>query len=170
MTTVPPSRELLVSWDDPAVSAAAARRLSGLDFLRAIQRGEYPPPPLARLLGFTLDSAEPGTAQFGLVVGEQHYNPIGTVHGGVVATLLDSALGCAVQTLLPPGTVFTTLELHTNFIKAVTASTGRIMARATTIHLGGRTATAEGRVIDEAGVLYAHATTTCLLFRPGKNT
>jgi uncharacterized protein (TIGR00369 family) len=97
---------------------------------------------------------------------EYHYNPLGTVHGGVMATLLDSALGCAVQSLLPAGTTYTTLELKVNYLRPVTVKTGPIYAEGKIIHLGGRIATAEARLTDAAGKLYAHGTTTCIILRP----
>lgn len=96
---------------------------------------------------------------------EYHYNPIGTVHGGLASTLLDSAMGCAVHSTLPAGAGYTTLELKVNMLRPIAVSTGRLLCEGRTVHVGGRVATAEGRLTDEAGKLYAHATTTCMLFR-----
>jgi uncharacterized protein (TIGR00369 family) len=139
--------------------------MSGFEFLQKIISGELPRPPLASLMDFQIVELEEGGAVFAVDPAEYHYNPIGVVHGGLAATLLDSAMGCAVHSMLPTGSGYTTLELKVNFIRAITAETGRVRAEGKLIHLGGRTATAEGRVIDESGKLYAHATTTCLILR-----
>jgi uncharacterized protein (TIGR00369 family) len=137
--------------------------LAGIDFLRAIRDGRLPPPPLAKLLGFSLVEVEPGHAVFECVPGEQHYNPIGVVHGGLAMTLLDSAMGCCVQTRMPAGSGYTTLEAKTNLVRGITDKTGRLRAIGKLVHLGKRVATAEGRLEDAAGKLYAHATTTCIV-------
>src|SRR5919107_950866 len=107
----------------------------------------------------------PRSVVLGATPGPQHFNPIGTVHGGLAATLLDSAMGCAVHTTLPAGAGYTTLEIKVNYVRALTAGTGGVRCEARVIHVGGRTATAEGKVLDAAGKLYAHATTTCIIFR-----
>jgi uncharacterized protein (TIGR00369 family) len=156
-------RQLAISWSDPAALAAAGRRLGGLECLRAIRDGELPPPPIAALLGMRLAEVEDGRAVFECLPGEQHYNPIGVVHGGLAMTLLDSAMTCAVQTRAPAGTGFTTVEAKTNFVRPITAATGPIRAIGTLLHAGSRLATAEGRIVDAAGKLYAHATTTCIV-------
>ena len=139
--------------------------MSGFEFLQKIVAGELPQPPLASLMDFQIVELAEGRAVFAVNPAEYHYNPIGVVHGGLAATLLDSAMGCAVHSMLPAGTGYTTLELKVNFIRAMTAETGRVRAEGKLIHLGARTATAEGRVIDESGKLYAHATTTCLILK-----
>jgi uncharacterized protein (TIGR00369 family) len=157
------SREIRVAWSDPAALAAAGRRMSGLEFLRAIRDGALPAPPIASLLGMTLSEVEDGRAVFECLAGEQHYNPIGVVHGGLAMTLLDSAMTCAIQTRAAAGSGFTTVEAKTNFLRPITAATGRIRAIGTLVHAGSRLATAEGRVLDAAGKLYAHATTTCIV-------
>jgi len=159
-------RTLTVNWEDPRPLAAAARGLSGLEFLQKIAAGELPPPPIAALLNFELEELNEGHAVFAVEPQEYHYNPIGVVHGGLAATLLDSAMGCAVQSKLPAGAGYTTLEIKVNFVRAMTSQTGRVRCEANLIHLGGRTATAEGRIEDQAGKLYAHGTTTCLIIRP----
>jgi uncharacterized protein (TIGR00369 family) len=156
-------RELSLSWSDPAALSAAGRRMRGLDFLRAICERKLPQPPIARLLGFELVEVEPGRAVFEVVPGERHYNPIGVVHGGLAMTLLDSAMTCAIQTRAATGSGFTTVEAKTKFVRPITAATGTIRAIGTLIHAGSRLATAEGRVLDAAGKLYAHATTTCIV-------
>ena len=158
-------RTVTVSWEDPRKLGEAARGLTGMEFLQKIVAGELPPPPIASLLKFELVELSEGHAIFAVEPKEYHYNPIGVVHGGLAATLLDSAMGCAVHSTLPAGAGYTTLEIKVNFVRPITADTGRVRAEAKLIHLGGRTATAEGRVIDEAGKLYAHATTTCLILR-----
>jgi uncharacterized protein (TIGR00369 family) len=160
-----PERTLTVSWEDPRTIAEAGRGLSGLEFLQKIVAGEVPRPPLGALMNFQLVEVREGHAVFAVEPKEYHYNPIGVVHGGLAATLLDSAMGCAVHSTLPAGAGYTTLEMKVNFVRAMTAETGRVRAKAKVIHAGGRTATAEGRVIDDAGKLYAHATTTCLIIR-----
>jgi uncharacterized protein (TIGR00369 family) len=158
-------RERTVAWEDPVASAARGAGLSGIDYLREIAAGEIPPPPIAVLLGFELVEVEEGRAVFAVTPGEHHYNPIGVVHGGLAATLLDSAMGCAVHSTLPAGTAYTTLEVKVNFARAITGDTGRIVCEGAIIHGGRTVATAEGRITAEAtGKLLAHGTTTCLLF------
>jgi uncharacterized protein (TIGR00369 family) len=158
-----PLRSLAVTWQDPQALAAAARTMTGIEFLRAIRDGRLPAPPIAQLLGFRLVEVEPGHAVFEATPGEQHYNPIGVVHGGLAMTLLDSAMGCCVQTEVPAGAAYTTLEAKTNLVRAITHATGRLRAIGKLVHLGRRMATAEGRLEDAAGKLYAHATTTCMV-------
>src|SRR4051812_23444253 len=157
------NRSLNVSWADPAALAAAGRTMAGIDFLRAIRDGDLPPPPLAAVLGFRLAEVEPGHAVFECVPGEHHYTPIGVVHGGLAMTLLDSAMGCCIHTRMAAGAGYTTLEAKTNLVRAITDKTGRLRAIGKLLHLGGRVATAEGRLEDAAGKLYAHATTTCIV-------
>lgn len=150
---------------DPVALAARGRELAGMDYIQAIFRGELPPPPISTLMGFRGVAAEPGRAVFEMEPGPQHYNPIGTVHGGIALTLLDSAMGCAVHTLLEAGVGYTTLEVKTNFVRPITADTGTIRCEGVVIHSGSRIATAEGKLIDAGGKLLAHGTTTCLIFR-----
>jgi len=154
---------LTVEWSDAAALAAAGRSMAGIDFLRAIRDGRLPAPPLARVLGFHLVEVEPGHAVFEITPGEQHYNPIGVVHGGIAMTLLDSAMGCCIHTRMPVGGAYTTLEAKTNLVRAITDKTGRLRAIGKVVHVGSRVATAEGRLEDAAGKLYAHATSTCLV-------
>jgi uncharacterized protein (TIGR00369 family) len=154
------------AWDEPTSPAEVDGSLSGLEFLEAIARGDLPGAPIASTLGFEIDEVASGTATFAVVPAEYHYNPIGTVHGGLAATLLDSALGCAVQTVLPPGAGYTTLELKVNFVRPLTTETGRLTCRADVIHVGRRVGTAEARLEDETGRLFAHGTTTCMIFSP----
>jgi len=159
-------RSLSVSWSDPRALAAAARSMPGIEFLRAIRDGRLPGPPIAQLLGFNLVEVEPGHAVFECVPGEQHYNPIGVVHGGLAMTLLDSCMGCCVQSAMPAGSGYTTLEAKTNLVRAITSTTGKLRAIGKLVHAGKRVATAEGRLEDAAGKLYAHASTTCIVLNP----
>jgi uncharacterized protein (TIGR00369 family) len=170
-------RNLSISWEDPVASAARAARMTGLEALRAIMAGELPPPPIALLLGMEPVEVSEGCAVFAAEPDERHLGgsaPYGrfaayprstvVVHGGLAATLLDSAMGCAVQTTLPAGAAYTTLELKVNFTRPITRATGRVLCRAAIVHRGGRVATAEGRVVaGETGKLLAHGTTTCLI-------
>ncbi|AVV47185.1 PaaI family thioesterase [Streptomyces sp. ID05-04B] len=157
-------RSRTYEWSDPTLSAGAVGDHSGLDFLREILAGRLPAPPVAAALGFTLEEAEHGRAVFMLVPGEEHYNPIGSVHGGVFATLLDSAAGCAVQSVLPQGTGYTSLDLTLKFLRPVTVDTGKIRAIGTVLHSGRRTALAQAELRDSEDRLLAHATSSCMLF------
>jgi uncharacterized protein (TIGR00369 family) len=159
-------RNRAYDWDDPAISAAAARELDGVTFLTALLNGSLPAPPVARTLDFAPVSVEPGSVVFEFTPAEIHYNPIGTVHGGVLSTLCDSACGCAVQSMLPAGTYYTSLDLSVKFLRPVTSGTGRMRCAGTVAHLGGRSALAEARLTDATGKLYAHATSSCMIFRP----
>jgi acyl-coenzyme A thioesterase PaaI-like protein len=144
------NRSLSVSWEDPQRLAQAGRSMSGIEFLRAIRDRKLPAPPIAMLLGFDLVEVEAGHAVFEITPGERHYNPIGVVHGGLAMTLLDSCMGCA-----------------TNLVRAITSETGKLRAIGRTLHVGKRMATAEGRLEDASGKLYAHATTTCIVLNGG---
>ena len=138
--------------------------LSGLEHLRLLADGTLPPPPMNVLLGFDLVEVDDGRVVFAATPSERLYNPLGSVHGGFAATLLNSAMGCAVQTRLPAGVGFTTLELSVNLVRGITAATGLVLCTGRAIHVGRRTATAEGRVVAErTGKLLAHGTTTCLV-------
>jgi uncharacterized protein (TIGR00369 family) len=152
-----------ITWDDPLLSAAQIAAVPGIEFLHAIGRGDLPDAPMGRTLGIEPVRVEAGRAVFAVVPDEYHYNPLGLVHGGLAATLCDTALGCAVHSMLPAGTGYTTLELKVNFVRPITARTGRLESEGTVVHLGSRTATAEARVVDAQGKLYAHASATCLL-------
>jgi uncharacterized protein (TIGR00369 family) len=160
-------RSRTVVWEDPMAGVGAANELSGLEYLRTIARGELPAAPMADLMGFDFYEIEEGRVVFECVPAEYHYNPIGAVHGGFACTLVDSAMGCAVHTMLPAGVGYTTLEIKTNLLRPITAETGRLLCEGKAIHVGGRVATAEARLTDEGGKLYAHATTTCMVFRDG---
>jgi uncharacterized protein (TIGR00369 family) len=159
-------RELNITWRDPYAALEQARELTGLDYMRKLIAGEFPPPPIAGLMDFTLIEVDDGRAVFRGTPGEQHLNPIGSVHGGFAATLLDSALGCAVHTTLPAGIGYSTLELAVNLVRGITPATGPVLAEASVVHAGRRTATAEARLTaEDGGALLAHAKTTCLILR-----
>jgi uncharacterized protein (TIGR00369 family) len=134
-----------------------------MEYFRAIVSGELPAPPISELMGFRAVEAEPGRALFEMEPGPQHYNPIGSVHGGVALTLLDSAMGCAVHTTLDAGVGYTTIEVKTNFVRPITSDTGLIRCEGVVLHKGSRIATAEGRLTDADGKLLAHGTTSCLI-------
>ena len=157
------ARRITVEWDDPFVPLASARELSGIEYLRRMLKGEFSPAPISRLLDFRLAEVSEGHAVFECTPGEQHYNPIGVVHGGLAMTLLDSAMGCSIHSLLPKGCGYTTLEVKVNLVRAITKQTGLLRAIGRVIHQGRSTATAEGRLEDSAGKLYAHGSTTCII-------
>jgi uncharacterized protein (TIGR00369 family) len=158
-------RTRIVSWTDPARARFKLRDRDGYEQLRAIARGAAAPPPAAALLGLRIDKVERGRVGFSVAADEMHENPMGTMHGGIISTLVDSAMGCAVFSLLPAGTSYTTLELKTNFVRPIVQTTGVVHAEGRVVHLGGRVATAEATVTDAAGTLYAHATSTNLIKR-----
>ena len=138
--------------------------MAGVDFVRAIFEGRLPAPPIMQTIEPFDSTAEPGIVVFHSIPGSRHYNPIGSVHGGYAATLLDSAMGLAVHTMLPPGTGYTTLEFKISFIRGMTEDTGPVRTEGKTLNVGRRAATAEARITDAKGRLLAHATTTCLVF------
>ena len=164
--TATPERSRTYSWSDPVTLAAAAAQRAGLEFLAAMGSGALPTPPIMSTLGITGMEVERGRVAFGLEPAEWHYNPIGTVHGGVLATLLDSATGCAVHSTLPAGTGYTSLDLSVRFLRPVSVSSGTLRCTGEVLNAGRRTALAEARLTDAAGKLLAHATSTCLLIRP----
>ena len=138
--------------------------MTGLDFVRAFFEGKLPAPPIMQNIEPYDQTADPGHVVFYSVPGFRHYNPIGSVHGGYAATLLDSAMGLAVHSMLPPGTGYTTLEFKISFIKGMTRDSGTVRSEGRTLNVGRRAATAEARITDSKGRLLAHATTTCLVF------
>ena len=153
------------SWADPSITANAAMSMQGLEFLAAMASGALPLPPIMAALDIVGVEAAPGRVTFAFTPAEYHYNPIGTVHGGVISTIADTAMACAIHTTLPPATGYATLELKVNFVRPITIATGRITCVGTVIHSGARVATAEARLTDEASKLYAHATTTCMILK-----
>ncbi len=159
-------RERTITWQDPMIVAEASKTMSGLEIIKAIQAGELPPPPIAELIGMWLAEVSEGRVVFAIEPAEYHYSPLGMVHGGIAATLLDSAMGLAVVSMLPAATGFTTLELKVNYVRPITDKTGVMYCEGKIIYMGGRIATAEGRLTDASGKLYSHGTTTCLVSRP----
>jgi uncharacterized protein (TIGR00369 family) len=146
------------------VPVGVLARESGLEFLRGLIDGRHPVPPIADLMGFSLTEVNFGRAVFESTPQLRHYNPIGSVHGGYAATLLDSCMGCAVHTTLPVGAGYTTLEFKVTLIRGITTETGPVTAEGKVLNSGRRAASAEGRLTDGKGRLLAHATTTCLVF------
>lgn len=157
-------RQRLVTWSDPKAAAQLGRGMAGLDYLHAMRDGHVPPPPVVLLLGIEMAEAEVGRVVMRLQPGEHLYNPLGTMHGGMIATLLDSVMGCAVHSTLPQGRGYTTLEIKVNYLRTVGEATGVVSAEGQVVHAGRQAAVAEGRLTDTAGKLYATASTTCLLF------
>lgn len=160
----PEVRERIVHWKEPRGLAKAGRAQSGRAFLDSMLAGSIPHPPICHLMGFTFDEIEDGRVAMSFTPHESQYNPIGTVHGGAISTVLDSVMGCAVHSLLPKGRGYTTLELKVNMLRPVRTETGPMRATGRVLHLGRQTAMAEGSLFDAAGKLYAQATTTCLVF------
>lgn len=157
-------RQRTFSWADPTGHAALFGTRGGIDILRAVAAGELPAPPVLQMLGVARLEAEEGRVTVWLPVQEYHYNPLGSVHGGVLATVLDTATGCAVHSVLPAGVGYTSLDLSTRFLRPVTLASGTLRCEGTVLNRGRRTALAEARLLDGAGKLVAHATSTCLLF------
>ena len=166
MTDLQASRTRVITWEDPTAAVQKGKTISGIEYLKALQTGELPPPPIAVLMDMWITEVSEGRVVFAAEPAEYHYNPLGTVHGGFTATLLDSALGCVVQSMLPAGTGYTTVELKVNYLRPITTKTGMVYCEGKIIYVGGRIATAEGRLTDAEGKLYAHGTTTCIIFRP----
>jgi uncharacterized protein (TIGR00369 family) len=158
-------RERTFEWDEPTPFRHRGEGMSGLELLQRAIAGEFPPPPMAMLMDIRLTTVEKGKATFTGTPQEFHYNPLGTVHGGYGATLLDSAMGCAVHSTLDPGDIYTTLEFKINFMRALTHETGEVKGIGTVISATRTTAVAEGRIVDGEGRIYAFATTTCVIRR-----
>lgn len=158
-----PARTRTFTWEDPTVHVKAALASSGLEIMRAAASGKTPPPPISSLVGMAIETVEEGRVVFTLTPAEYQYNPLGTVHGGIIATVLDSALGCCIHTTLPAGKTYTTLEIKINYVAAVTEATGLLRCDGRVVHRGGRVATSEARLVDAKGKLYAHGTSTCII-------
>ena len=142
--------------------------MSGIDFLRKMFAGEMPHATMMQQVGLTGGSADPGFVVFRAIPGPQDYNPVGSVHGGFTATLLDSAMGCAVHSMLPAGTLYTSLEFKISLIRPVTKDLGEVRAEGRVLNVGRRVGTADGKLLDAKGRLLAHGTTTCLVFEAPK--
>ena len=156
-------RSRTFSWSDPGDALGAASELPGLEALRRMISGELPLPPITALMSMRLLEAEPGRVVWEAVPGEEHYNPIGSVHAGFATTLLDSAMGTAFVTLADAGTRWTTLELKANFTRTITAETGAVRCVGTVVHRGRTVVTTEARIEDGAARLLAHGTSTILV-------
>ena len=151
--------------DTPGIiPPAEAKKLTGYELIKGIMDGVLPVPPISKVLNFRLAEIGPGRAVFIGQPSLDYYNPIGSVHGGYAATLLDSCMGCAVHTTLPAGVGYTTLEIKVNFVRGILEDSGPLTAEGKVISVGKRVGTAEGRVFDAQNRLYAHGTTTCLIF------
>jgi uncharacterized protein (TIGR00369 family) len=158
------ARSRTIVWEDPLEMAAKGQAMAGLDYLRAMLAGEIPPPPIIKLMGIVMASAEPGLVTMALPIGEHLYNPIGSVHGGVAATLLDSVMGCAVHSVLPAGRAYSTLEIKINYLRAMNLATGEVTAEGRVVNAGRKAAFAEGKIIDATGKIYATGSTTCAVW------
>jgi uncharacterized protein (TIGR00369 family) len=139
--------------------------MSGLEYMRRVAQGDIEGAPMVKLLGMRMTEVDEGRCVIVAEVRPEHENGLGIAHGGFAATLLDTALSCAVNTVMPAGKIFTTLEMKINFIRALSHNVGTVSCIGTVVHAGGRTATAEGRILDANGKLYAHGTVTCILYR-----
>ncbi len=158
------SRERTLVWQDPLPTAAVGATMSGIEYMEAIVAGDVPPPPIAVTMRFGPIEVGEGRAVFSGEPGEEHYNPIGVVHGGYAATLLDSALGCAVHTTLPAGTGYTSLGLEAKYVRPITRDTGRVLCEAKVLYRGRRQATAEASLTaSDTGKLLAHGVATCMI-------
>jgi uncharacterized protein (TIGR00369 family) len=157
-------RERTFTWADPELTAEASRGMAGLELMRGLRDGTIPAPPIVALVGLSLTEVDEGRVVMRLTPAEYHYNPIGSVHGGILATLLDSVMGCAVHSTLPKGRGYTSLEIKVNYVRAVTHESGELSAKGKVVHGGRRSAVAEAKVVDGKGRLCATASTTCLVF------
>jgi uncharacterized protein (TIGR00369 family) len=146
----PATRSRTINWQDPAAAAAVSAEMAGLDYVRAVQSGELPPPPIAVVMNFSITELEEGRAVFVGEPGEEHYNPIGVVHGGYASTILDSVLGCAVHTTLPAGVGYTSQTLEVKYLRPITSDTGDVRAEAHVVHRGRKSATSEARLTSVA--------------------
>jgi uncharacterized protein (TIGR00369 family) len=158
-----PARQKTVSWHDPMLGATAWREMTGLAYLHAMLDGTLPPPPIANLLNMMLTEADTGTVTFTCTPDESAYNPIGLIHGGLVCTLLDSVIGCAVQTTLPAGVGYTSVEIKINYLRPVHADSGELTAHGWTTKPGRKIAFAEGDVRNRDGKIVATGSGTCLI-------
>lgn len=155
-----------ISWVDPRPQAEQALTMSGLDYLQSMVDGTIPAPPIASHINLEVVEVRPGVAIMAATPDDSHYNPIGSVHGGFYATLLDSVCGCAVQTTLPAGTAYTSLDLNVSFLRAISTETGRVVATGRVTKPGSRAAFVEADIRDAEGRLLATATSTCLVLTP----
>ncbi|MEQ9641322.1 MAG: PaaI family thioesterase [Alphaproteobacteria bacterium] len=167
-TTTATSRRRVVEWAEPGAKAADGLAMGGLAYLRAMANGEVEVAAIGRLMDFTVKSVEEGRVVFAVEPAEFHCNPLGAVHGGLAATLIDSASGCAIHTLLPPGVGFTTIDLTTNFVRPMTPGMGEVTCEGTVIHLGRTVGRSEAKLVGPDGKLIAYGHSTCHILRPAK--
>ena len=160
------ARERLVRWQDPQASRALSAELGGLEAMRALVAGTLPPPPMAMLMNIRVVEVDEGRVVFEGEPGEEHYNPIGLVHGGFALTIMDSALGCAIHTKLPAGTGYATTDIQVRLLRGLTKDTGRVRCEAHVQHLGRTLGVAEGTLVDSKGKLLATGSTACAIMRP----
>jgi uncharacterized protein (TIGR00369 family) len=160
------TRSKTVTWEDPSVSAGAMASMPGRELLQAIVDGRLPRPPIADLFGARMTSVGEGVAVFECIPDESTYNPIGLVHGGLLCTLLDSAAGCAVHSLLPAGIGFSSIEIKVSFLSPVTADSGKLVVEGRVLRVGRQVAFAEAHARTAAGKLVGHATSSLALMRP----
>lgn len=164
------TRSRTITWHDPAEAAALSAGLSGLEILHRISSGLIPGPPAAALVGFEPTYVMPGRVVFAYEPREEHYNTLGAVHGGILTTVLDTVMGCAISSRLEPGIAPVTIELKTSFVHPVTLGSGILRAQGSVVHPGSRVATAEARLEGEDGTLYAHASSTWLISSMAEKT
>jgi uncharacterized protein (TIGR00369 family) len=158
------TRSRTITWQDPVATAAVGAEMAGLDYVRAVQTGELPAPPISAVMNFRITEIEEGSAIFIGEPGEEHYNPIGVIHGGYASTLLDSVLGCAVHTTLPAGVTYTSQTLEVKYLRPITRETGAVRAEGHVVYRGRKTATSEATLTSvETGKLLATGTSTCML-------
>lgn len=158
-------QQRVVTWQSPSLYTQHMREMSGIDYINAVRSGELPVSPMLKLLDIHGREWHEGYALFTVLPQEFHYNPMGMAHGGLACALLDTAMAVSVVTMLPKGVGYVTLEIKVNFVKPMTSEHGEMRAEGRALHVGSRTATAEGRISDVNGTLYAHGTTTLLLMR-----
>jgi len=159
-------QQRLVTWQSPSLYINQMRQMSGTEYINAVRAGDMPVSPMLKLLDIHGREWHEGYALFTVVPQEFHYNPMGIAHGGLACALLDTAMAVAVMTMLPQGVGYVTLEIKINFTKPMLNESGEMRAEGRAIHVGSKTATADGRITDANGVIYAHGTTTLLLTRP----
>ena len=163
MDAVAPDRYRMVTWQDPDELRRAGQQLTGLELLHRVASRQLPPPPAAELLGLGVTFVSPALVVFSYEPREEHFNALGTVHGGILTTVLDTAMSCAVHSELDPGVAYATVELKTSFVRPVTLAIGALRAEGRVVHGGSRIATAEATLVDEAGTLYATASSTSMI-------
>ena len=158
------ARTRTFSWTSPAEHAALLAGAGGLELLQGMAAGELPPPPIMSMIGLAAMEAEEGSVTFFLDPQEFHYNPLGSMHGGVISTLLDSAAACSLHTTLAAGVGYTSLDLNVKFLRTITIDSGRLACKGSVLQRGRRTALTEARLTDTEGRLLAHATSSCMIF------